>query len=141
MENPDVRRRVREAITAARRRAAERRAKVDEAATAWAAVLPRVVVPTARQMAQALAAEQIRLQVSTPEDRVLIASEHRPEDHLEVSLEAANDDAVVLIRAVRGREAVTEERVLVRGAAAIGSLGEERVLEELLAALAPWMAR
>jgi hypothetical protein len=141
MESADVRRQVREALTAAKQRAAERRHRLDAASEAWAVVLDRIVVPVARQAVQALSAEGLRFQVSTPGDRVLVGDEHRPEDHVEIALEAADDDAVVIVRSSRRREGVTEERVLVRGAAAIESLADERLLDGLLEALGPWMAR
>jgi len=141
MENADVRRRVREAMTGAKRRSTERRQQLDEASRAWAAVLPDVIVPLARQVVQALAAEAVRLQMSTPGERVLIASEHRPEDYVELALEPAGDDAVVIMRATQGRAGLTEERVLARGAPGIESLTEEQLLDALLEGLAPWLAR
>lgn len=141
MENADVRRRVRETIGGAKQRAADRRRRLDDASQAWAAALPQAIVPVVRQMAQALAAEGVRLQVSTPEERVLIAFEHRPGDHVELALEALDEDAVVMMRTNRGREGVTEERVLATGARGVESLAEERVLDALLEALTPWLAR
>jgi len=141
MEISDVKRQVREAMAAAKRSSAERRTRLDDASRAWAVVRERIVVPMSHQVAQVLSAENIRLQVSTPGDRVLIASEARPDDYVEVSLEAAGGDAAVVVRVNRTRESVTEERELVRGAAAIDALEEERLLEALLAGLAPWLAR
>ena len=141
MEISDVKRQVREAMAAAKRRSAERRTRLDDATRAWAVVLERIVVPISHQVAQVLNSENIRLQVSTPGDRVLIASEARPDDYVELSLVAAGGDAAIMVRVNRTRESVTEERELVRGAAAIESLEEEQLLEALLAGLAPWLAR
>ncbi|HXE79740.1 MAG TPA: hypothetical protein VNK41_03245 [Vicinamibacterales bacterium] len=141
MENADVRRRVRQAIAEAKRRASDRRRRLDDASRAWDAARPRMVIPLARQLAQALTAEGIRLQVSTPSDRVLIASEHRPEERVELALEAGDDDAVLIARVYRSREGVVEERALARSAGGIEELTEERLLDALLAALEPWMAR
>ena len=56
MEISEVRRRVRETIDRAKRQAAERRARVDEAAREYAVFLEQIAVPLFRQVANALKA-------------------------------------------------------------------------------------
>src|SRR3954470_17292166 len=66
MEVSDVRRRLRGAIEEAKRRAAERRGRVDEASRAWADVLTATVEPAFHTLASALSGEGHRFKVLTP---------------------------------------------------------------------------
>ena len=78
MEPSDARRLVRGAIDAARRRAAERRTRVDEASRAYGAFLSSTAVPAFQLMAQALSAEGQRFRVNTPGDSVRLVAEFSP---------------------------------------------------------------
>src|SRR5688572_31397160 len=118
MEVSDVRRRVRDALAEARRKAAERRTRRDAAAQAWTDALERVVLPVSRQIMHALKAEGLLMQISTPAGSVRIAAESRPQDYVELTLEADSDGEASVVGRIsqgRGQETISEERVFVRG--------------------------
>jgi hypothetical protein len=143
MEISDVRRRVREAIADAKRAAAERRARQDEAARAWADVLDRVVLPVSRQLVNVLKAEGHPVQIFTPADSVRIGSDSRPTDFVELALDTTDDEPTVVARMSqgRGRDTLTEERAMARGSAAISGMTEEQVVDFLAKALAGILVR
>jgi hypothetical protein len=144
MEVSDVRRRVRDALAEAKKEAAERRSRRDAAAQAWTDALERVVLPVSRQIMHALKAEGFQMQISTPADRVRIASESRPQDYIELTLEADSDGEAGVVGRIsqeRGRETISMERVFVRGGSAIAAMSEEQVLEFLARALAGILVR
>lgn len=143
MEISQVRRRTREAIEQWKRTSAERRIRQDAAARAWTEVLATTVVPIAHQLVQGLRAEGYSVGVFTPADRVRIGSERSGENYVELSLESDGGDGVLVARSSRqrGRETIAEERVVVRGADAIATLGEEEVLAHLLESLAKVLER
>ena len=127
----------------AKRRAADRRAHVDEAAGAWGGVLETVVLPVARQVVQVLKAEGHALQIFTPGEQVRIGPESRPADFVELTLESGGGEPEIVARVSRsrGREIVTEERVLARGPQAIAALTEEQALEFVAVALVEILVR
>jgi hypothetical protein len=143
MEVSDVRRRVREILAEAKHASTERRTRRDAAAHAWSDALERIILPVSRQLVQALKAEGFPLQIFTPADSVRLASDARPQDYIELTLEPDGDEASVVARIshARGRETVSEERVFVRGGSAIGAMTEEQVLEFLVKALAQILVR
>ena len=74
MEISDVRRRLTQTIERAKREAAERRARHDEAARDYAAFLERVAVPVFRQVANVLKTQGYAFRVFTPSDSVRLMS-------------------------------------------------------------------
>ncbi len=142
MEVSDVRRRLLTAIDEARRQAAERRARKDEAARAWEAALADVAVPVFHQVAQALNAEGFRFQVVTPGTTVRLVAERGGEEFIEVALETDGDEPVVMIRSThgRGRHTVTREQIM-RPAAAIASLTGEDILTAIVKEIGPFVER
>ena len=134
---------MRDAVTEARRAAAERRGRQDASARAWADVLDRVVLPLSHQMVQALKAEGHAVQIVTPAGVVRIGVESRPDDFVELLLQADGDDVAIVGRVSRshGRETLVEERALVHGAAAVEALAEEQVVEFVATALAGILVR
>ena len=79
MEVSDVRRRVTETIDRAKRAAAERRARTDEATREYAAFLETIAVPLVRQVANALKVQGFAFGVFTPSGSVRLAvREDRP---------------------------------------------------------------
>src|SRR5205085_618075 len=98
MEVSDVRRRLRGAIEDAKRRSAERRARVDEASRAWEEVLTTTVVPAAHTMASALTGEGHRFKVVTPAGAVRLALERSAEEFVEVSLDTERQVPAMLVR-------------------------------------------
>src|SRR5688572_16177316 len=101
METSDVRRQVVETIDRAKRRAQERRARVDEAAKTYERFLEETAGPLFRQIANALRAHAHPFSVSTPGGSVRLASERGGDDSIEIVLGTDDDDPVVVIRSRR----------------------------------------
>jgi hypothetical protein len=135
MEVSDVRRRLRGAIEQAKRRAAERRARVDQASREYEQFLSAIAVPATQKIAQALIGEGHRFKVLTPGQAVRLAAEFSPDDYLEIALESDGDVPAVKVHTSRGRgrRSVETERAL---SGPIGQLTEEDLvtvmLEELI---------
>ena len=140
MEVSDVRRRLRGAIEEAKRRGADRRARVDQASREYEQFLLAVAVPATHTLAQALIGEGHRFKVLTPGQAVRLAAEFSPDDYLEISLDTDGDVAAVKVHASRGRgrRSVEKERVL---SGRIGELTEENVISVLLEELIPLIER
>jgi hypothetical protein len=140
MEVSDVRRRLRGAIEQAKRRAAERRTRVDQASREYEQFLSAVAVPAAHMIAQALIGEGHRFKVLTPGQAVRLAAEFSPDDHLEIALDTDGDAAAVTVHTSRGRgrRSVETERVL---SGPIGALTEEDLVTVLVEELIPLIER
>jgi hypothetical protein len=130
MEISDVRRRVTETVERARRVAAERRARTDEASRDYAVFLETIAVPLVRQIANALKVQGFPFGVFTPSGSVRLASERSADDYIEVSLDTSGGEPVILghSRRARGRRIIENERP-------IGGPGIEVTEEQLLAFL------
>jgi hypothetical protein len=139
MEISDVRRRVAETIDRARRGAAEKRARGDQAALAYGAFLDAIAVPLFRQVANVLRSEGFPFTVFTPAGSVRLSSDRAAEDFVELTLDTTGDDAVVMghTSRSRGRRVVESEGPL----GAPGALTEHDVLSFLLRALEPLVER
>jgi len=142
MEVSDVRRRIRAAIEAARARAAERRARADEASRAYDVFLETIAVPAFHTVANALTGEGHRFKVITPGRAVRMSTERSADDFIELSLDTERDvPAVVLLTSRgRGRRTIGTER-LVREDLPIAELAEEDVVAALLEELLPFIER
>jgi prophage DNA circulation protein len=142
MDISEIRRRLRGAIEAARREAAERRERADTAARDYEAFLAQRAVPTLQQFASALQGEGLRFRVATPADSVRLTPEGASEDYIEIALDAAFDPPRVVGRSSRGRgrRLVVHERP-VRDGAAVADLGEEDVLDYLIEEIGPFVGR
>jgi hypothetical protein len=142
VEISDVRKQLRQAIDRARRRTAERRARVDAAAAAYMTFLARIAEPVFRMFAMALKAEGHQFTVFTPADGVRLVSGRSGEDYVEITLDDTADEPYVLGRVsyARGRHRRTTERP-VRERAAVDQLTEEDVLQFLLEEIGPFVAR
>ena len=136
MDASQVKRHVHDMLERARRASAERRAATDAAARAWERIREEIAVPLARQVAQVLRAEGYAFQVFTPADVVRLSSEKSGEDFVELGLDAAGrrPSIVARINRVRGREVLSDERVLAEGGD-IEQLDDERILAFLLDAM------
>jgi hypothetical protein len=140
MEVSDVRRRLRGAIEQAKRRAAERRARVDQASREYEQFLSAIAVPATNSVAQALIGEGHRFKVQTPGQAVRLAAEFSPDDFLEISLDTDTDVPAVTVHTSRGRgrRSVESDRTL---SGRIGELTEEDVVTVLLEELIPLIER
>jgi hypothetical protein len=142
METADVRRRVNGAIEQARRKAAERRIRADEAAREFDVFLERVAVPLFRTAAQALRAAGYPFNVFTPAGGVRLMSERSAHDYIELRLDATEDPPRVVGRTTfeRGHRVVDTERPL-HGTSPVRDLDDEAVLAFLLKELEPLVER
>ena len=142
MEVSDVRRRLRAAIEGAKARAAERRARTDEATRAYDAILETVGAPAFHTVVNALVGEGHRFKVTTPGRAVRMSPERPAEDFVELALDSDRDAPAVLLRSSRGRgrRAVSTERILREGPR-IAELTEEDIVVALLEELLPFIER
>ena len=138
MEISDVRKRVLRTVDEAKRRAAARRTRIDQAEAEYAVFLDRVAVPIVRQVANVLRAEGFAFSVSTPAGAVRLMSDRSAEDYMELSLDTSGSEPRVVGHSSRGRGRRVVETELPLGAdRAIPDLTEEDVLEFLLKSLEP----
>jgi len=114
MEISDVRKRILGTIERARQRAAERRARADEAARAYSTFLDGVAVPIFKQVAHVLRAEGYPFSVSTPSGSVRLMSDRTAEDFVEIALDTTGDMPSVMGHAsrARGRRVIESERAV-----------------------------
>lgn len=114
MEISDVRKRILGTIERARQRAAERRARADEAARAYSTFLDGVAVPIFKQVANVLRAEGYPFSVSTPSGSVRLMSDRTAEDFVEIGLDTTGDMPSVMGHAsrARGRRVIESERAV-----------------------------
>ena len=140
MEIPEIRRRLRASIEAAKRDAQERRGRSDHAAKAYEEFLSERAVPLFHTVASALVAEGQRFKVFTPAGSVRLASEASGEDFIELVLDTTADPPVVVGRTSRGRgrRQIASERP-VKDDIPIENLKDEDVLAFLLTELTPFL--
>lgn len=139
MEISLVRKRLTETIERAKKQAAERRGRGDQASRDFDLFLQKVAVPLVRQVANALKADGYAFTVFTPSDSVRLMSDRSADDFIELSLDAsANPPAVVgRISRTRGRRVIDAERAI--GAPDV--LTEEDLLEFLMKELEAFVER
>ena len=130
------------AIETARREAAERRARSDEAARHYDTFLQDVATPVFRAMASALRGEGLQFEVMTPSGGVRLSPERAREDGIELRLDATVDPPQPVVSVVRSRGSrVTQIERPVAGALRLEGLTEEHVEAMLLEELRPWLER
>lgn len=139
MEVSDVRKRVLHTIEQARRHAAERRARNDEATRAFDRLLNGVIIPLFRQVAGVLRVEKHLFTVFTPSGSVRLSSDRGAEDFVEVFLDTAGDTPSVIGHTSRnrGHRVIESEQVI----GTPDALTEAGVLEFLLKAIEPFVER
>ena len=141
METSVVRNRLRDTIERAKRRAAERRSRGDEAARAYDAFIEHLATPLMRQLANALRVDNYPFTVFTPSGSVRLMSDRHPEDFIEIVLDAGGDTPSVIghTSRLRGRNIVETERPV--GGGRPGTITEDELLEFLLKELEPFVER
>jgi hypothetical protein len=114
MEIADVRKRIHSTIERAKQRAAERRARGDEAARAYSTFLDTIAVPMFRQVANVLKSEGYPFSVFTPSGSVRLMSDRTAEDFVELTLDTAGDAPHVVGHTShsRGRRVTENERAV-----------------------------
>ncbi len=142
MDTGEVRRRVRRTIDDARARARHRRDDVAAAEADGDRVLGTVAAPLFRTVASALRAEGYRFAVETPAGAVRLVAATSGDNAIELSLDTSQQPPALVGRTayVRGRRVLRDERIVARHPV-IGEVGEEPLLDFLLASLAPLVER
>ena len=140
MESSTVRNRLNLVIDAAKRSAAERRTRNDEASRSYERVL-EFSIPLFKQVAQALKASGYPFTVFTPGGSVKLTSDKSAEDYIELSLDTSADRPAVIghVSRTRGRRVIESERPIAEKP--VGELTEEDVLEFVLKEIAPFVER
>jgi len=141
METSDLRRRLSETIDTAKRTAAERRSRSDEASRAYAQFLDTIAVPLFKQVANILKVSGYSFTVFTPSGSVRLMSDKSAEDYIELSLDTSGDEPMVLGKSsrARGRRGMENERAIAE--VSVAHLTEEHVLEYLLKELEGFVER
>jgi hypothetical protein len=130
METSEVRKRLHQTIERAKRSAAERRARSDEAGRTFEAFLSTTAVPIFRQVANILRSDGYQFSVSAPSGSVRLMSDRTAEDFIELALDTSGETPQVLGHSShsRGRRVREAERAI----GAPGELTEEAVLAYVL---------
>ena len=139
MEVSDVRKRLLATIERARRQAAERRARNDEATRTFDRVRNTVAIPLFRQVAGVLRSEQHLFTVFTPSSSVRLSSDRSAEDFVEMFLDTTGDTPSVIGHTSRNRGHRTIETEQIIGAP--DALTEAEMLEFLLKAIEGFVER
>jgi hypothetical protein len=141
METSVVRKRLGEAIEKAKRTAAERRQRAEEASRAYSHFLDAIAIPLLRQVAGALKASGYPFTVFTPSGGARLMSERNAEDYVELSLDTTGEEPMVLGRSsrARGRRVVENERAIAE--VSVAHLTEEHLMQYLLKELEPFVER
>ena len=139
MEISLVRRRLTETIERAKKQAAERRGRSDQASRDFEVFLQKIAVPLFRQVANALKADSYMFTVFTPSGSVRLMSDRAADDYIEISLDTADDPPRVMGRTsrTRGSRVIDAERAI----GAPDALTEEDVLEFLITELEGFVER
>jgi hypothetical protein len=142
LEVSQVRRRLKAAIDASRRRAQQRRERASDAGRAYETFLNDVATPVTRQVANALKAEGYSFSVFTPAGGLRLASDTGRDDFIDFALDTSGEQPEIVARVSysRGSRTLDEERPVKRGASP-DAITEDEVLEFLVSALEPWLER
>jgi hypothetical protein len=142
MDVPEVRRRLRGAIAAAREDAQARRARIDAASRDYETFLSQRAVPLFQTFASALVAEGFRFKVFTPAGSVRLAADGASQDYIELALDTTGTVPCVIGRSSRGRGSrlVSSERP-VKEDVDVASLTEEDVLNYLVEEIGPFVMK
>src|SRR3954452_10748727 len=139
MEISLVRRRLTETIERAKKQAAERRGRGDQASRDFDLFLQKIAVPLFRQVANALKAEGYAFTVFTPSGSVRLMSDRSASDYIELTLDTSNNPPRVMGQTSRerGHRVLDTERAI----GAPEALTEEQLLEFLLKELEAFVER
>ena len=141
MEISDVRKRVLETIDYAKKTAAGRRTRADQAGREYDVFLEKIAVPLFRQIANVLRAEGYLFTVFTPGGSVRLMSDRTAEDYIELALDTTGDEPRVLghTSRARGRRVMESERPV--AARTPADLTEDDVVAFMLRELEPFVDR
>ena len=138
METSLVRKRLSDTIERAKKRAAERRGRGDQASRDFELFLQKIAVPLFKQVAGVLKADGYAFTVFTPSGSVRLMSDRNADDFIELSLDTAEDPPRVMGRISRNRggRVIDAERPV----GAPDALTEEDLLQFLLTELEAFVA-
>jgi len=139
MESSQLKRRLTQTIERAKKQAADRRGRADEAGRAFETFLTATAVPLMRQIANVLKSEGYGFTVFTPSGSVRLMSDRASEDFLEISLETSGAEPQVIVHASRARGRRVDE--VEREIGAPASITDEELLDVLLRELEPFVER
>ena len=139
MEISLVRKRLTETIERAKKQAAERRGRSDQASRDFDVFLQKVAVPLFRQVANALKADGYAFTVFTPSGSVRLMSDRSAEDYVELTLDTTENPPRVAgrISRTRGGRVIDAERPV----GAPDAVTEEQLLDFLLKELEAFVER
>jgi hypothetical protein len=142
MEVAAVRQQILNAIDRAKRAAAGRRVRTDEAAREYEVFLEQVAIPLFRQAASVLRVEGYLFTLFTPGGSVRLMSDRSADDYIELVLDTTSEAPAVMGRTSRawGRRVALSEQSL-NPARPIRDLTEDDVLTFLLKALEPFVEK
>jgi hypothetical protein len=141
METSTVRNRLNLVIEAARRAAAERRARNDEGTRAFDRFLEGTAVPLFRQFANALRVSSYPFTVFTPGGSVRLMSDRTAEDYIELTLDTSGDRPLVMghVSRLRGRRIIESEQPIAD--CDVAEITDANVLDYLLKEIAPFVEK
>ncbi|HET6954987.1 MAG TPA: hypothetical protein VFI56_00355 [Vicinamibacterales bacterium] len=139
MEISLVRKRLSDTIERAKRQAAERRARGDQASRDFDLFLQKIAVPLFRQLANALKAEGYAFTVFTPSGSVRLMSDRSASDFVELTLDTSENPPRVIgqVSRERGRRVLDTERAI----GAPDTLTEEQLLDFLMKEMEAFVER
>ena len=139
MEISDVRKQLHATIERAKKQAADRRVRGDEATRAFELFLSNIAVPLFRQVANVLRSDGYLFNVFTPSGSVRLTADRVAEDFIELTLDTTGDAPQVMGHSshIRGRRVVESERAIGDPA----TLTEDDVLGYLLKELEAFVER
>ncbi len=139
MEISLVRKRLSDTIERAKRQAAERRARGDQASRDFDLFLQKIAVPLFRQVANALKAEGYAFTVFTPSGSVRLMSDRSASDFVELTLDTSENPPRVIgqVSRERGRRVLDTERPI----GAPETLTEDQLLDFLMKELEAFVER
>ncbi len=142
MEVAAVRQQILNAIDRAKRAAAERRVRTDEAAREYEVFLEQLAIPLFRQANNVLRVEGYLFTLFTPGGSVRLMSDRSADDYIELVLDTTSEAPSVVGRTsrARGRRVALSEQSL-NPAGPIRDLTEDDVLTFLLKALEPFVEK
>ena len=142
MDIAQLRKNLIQAIEAAKRDGAARRARADEAGRLYEKFLADTAVPVFRAMAGALKGEGLLFEVIAPLGGVRLVPERQREDGIELTLDGTLDPPAPIVTVVRSRGSRTmrHERPLT-DAQGVEGITDEDVARVLLEELRPWLER
>jgi hypothetical protein len=141
VETSIVRQRLIQTIDRAKRAAAARRERGDEAARAYERFLSERAIPLFRQIAGALKASGHPFSIVTPAGSVRLASDRSGEDFIELSLDTSGERPLVMAHTSRTRGRRTIESEAPVSDREVDEISEDDLLTFVMRELEPFVER